>query len=135
MDLGRDGRPEFVSADGRFAYAFDSFAGSWFPPQVWSYERGRFRDVTRSHPSLTRDHARAAKRALERYADRSGPVNYGAGALAAWVADQRLLGHDRVAQSFIEQQRRSGRIDNLSGYRTASHFLQSLDRKLHRWGY
>lgn len=134
-DLGRNGRPEFVSADGRFAYAFDSFAGSWFPPQVWSYERGRFRDATRSHPGLIRDHARAAKRAFERYADRSGAVNYGGGALAAWVADQRLLGNGRAARDFLDRQRRSGRIDNLSGYRSASQFLVSLDGKLRRWGY
>ena len=135
-DLGNDGRYEFVSADGRFAYAFDSFAGSWFPPQIWRYDRGRFRDVTRAHPSLIRDHARAAMRAFKRYSStRPGTVDYGGGALAAWVADQRLLGNRQHARRFLAEQRRSGRIDNLSGYRSAPQFLRSLERKLKRWGY
>ncbi len=49
-----DSRPEFVSADARFAYAFTAFAASFFPIQIWQYERGRVIDRTRSFPGPDR---------------------------------------------------------------------------------
>ena len=46
VDIGLDGRPEFKTADNRFAYAFTSFAGSAFPIQIFRFDHGRFVDVT-----------------------------------------------------------------------------------------
>ena len=40
-DLNRDGIPEFLSYDTRFAYSFASFAGSGFPIQIWQYRQGQ----------------------------------------------------------------------------------------------
>lgn len=135
VDVGRDGSLEFSSADGRFAYAFDSFAGSWFPPRMWTYERGRFREVTRAHSGLIRRHARAAMRGYKRANRQAGPARYGGGALAAWVADQRLLGNGQEARRFLQREQRAGRLDNLSGYRSAAQYIRSVERKLRRWGY
>ncbi len=133
-DLDRDGRREFSSRDSRFRYAFSSGAGSWNPPQVWAFADGRFRDVTRRHPSLARRDARAAMRAYQRVL-RSRYPNSGAGVLAAWVADQRLLGNRKAADRFLARERRAGRLDGLPGYRSSGAYLRALRVKLARWGY
>lgn len=49
-DLDQDGRPEFVSRDDRFAYAFASYAASSYPIQIWRYAKGDIKDVTRLYP-------------------------------------------------------------------------------------
>src|SRR5207237_9494701 len=53
----------FVSGDNRFAYAFTSYAGSWFPSQIWAIRGRSLVDVTRSEPRLIRINARPACRA------------------------------------------------------------------------
>lgn len=125
----------FFSDDPRFTYAFASRGGSWHPPQVWQYAKGGFRDVTRSHPALVRQHARAAWRAYRRDRPSEVGVRYGGGALAAWVADQRLLGNGRHARATLDRLRRAGLLDDFSGFRSASHYLSTLETKLRRWGY
>ena len=37
-DLNGDGRPELITADDAFSYAFSSFAGSFHPPLVLDYD-------------------------------------------------------------------------------------------------
>jgi hypothetical protein len=88
-DVGGDARPEFVSADARFAYAFSSFAASGFPPRILAFRRGRFVDVTRAFPGRIRRDARRQLAASRRHP--AEPLGF----LAAYVADQYLLGHPR----------------------------------------
>ena len=86
-DLDGDGRPEFIAADDRFGqlsyWAID-------PIQIWSYDRGRFLDVTRRFPRLISADARANWRFYVDVLKQGGPQRE---ALAAWMADEYLLGH------------------------------------------
>lgn len=133
-DLDGDGVPEFVSADGRFAYAISSFAGSGFPVQVWRFGRGGFSDVTREFPALIREESNRQWRVYRSYRRLKPPGNDPAlGALAAWAGDEYLLGHGRRVQRELKRALRSGRLDGFfgSGKRT----LRNLNRLLAQTGY
>ena len=88
QDVDGDGAPEFRSADTRFAYAFTAYAFSGFPVMTLAYRQGVFRDVTRRHEALVRQDARRQMREYRKR--RSG--RFSLGVLAAWTADQYLLG-------------------------------------------
>ena len=91
-DLDRDGRPELVSADDRFAYAFTSFAGSLFPLQVWRYRDGTLAEVTPAFPAAARREAdRLWRDYLEARKDESAELR---GLLAAYLADEIHAGRD-----------------------------------------
>ena len=133
-DLDGDGVAEFVSADGRFAYAVSSFAGSGFPVQVWRYEDGRFTDVTREFPALVREDSDRQWRVYRTYRRLEPPGNDPAlGALAAWAGDEYLLGHGRRVQRELRRALRSGLLDGFfgSGKRT----VRNLNRLLAQAGY
>jgi hypothetical protein len=98
---------------------------------VWgnfSYVRGRLRVTTTAYPSEIRRDATALWR--EAMARRHGPSNQGI--IAAWAADQCLLG--RFAQAFrtIDRLSRTGRIH---GERTRVQFKKRLRSFLRRTGY
>jgi hypothetical protein len=116
-DVGGDARPEFVSADARFAYAFSSFAASGFPPRILAFRRGRFVDVTRAFPGRIRRDARRQLARSRRY--RAEPLGF----LAAYVADEYLLGHPE--RGWAEVRRR----------RVPATFPARLRRVLRRFGY
>ena len=89
-DLNHDGIPEFVSADDSFAYTFTAYAASAFPIQIWDYADTGMSNVTKSYPALIRQDAQAfwqgyLKGRSRKFADARG-------VLAAWMADQYLLG-------------------------------------------
>ena len=84
-DLDGDGTPDLVIYDSRFAYAFDSYAGSVQPMRIYAVRRGVVVEVSREprfRKALTVDMAEAAKGCREH-------VN---GACAAYVADAARLG-------------------------------------------
>src|SRR5947199_155313 len=81
-------------AGDRFAYEFTAYAFSVLPVRVWHYSAGTLTDVTRSFPRLA---AADAKRNLRGYRqERRDPEGDVRGALAAYVADEYLLGHRAV---------------------------------------
>lgn len=94
-DLDRDGKPEFVTADGRFAYQFASFAGSGFPLQLWSYRQGKFVDVTRSYPQLVRDSAYRSWKLIQQRRQSNPEGREIKGILAAYLADKYSLGESQ----------------------------------------
>jgi sugar lactone lactonase YvrE len=105
-DLNRDGKPEFSSRDVRFAYAFEAYAFSAFPIQIWSYRHGRFRDVTRRFPAQIRRDARQLWRLyLHERRKEDGRVR---GLLPAWAADEYLLGRGAAVWPALEQAAREG---------------------------
>jgi hypothetical protein len=89
-DLDRDGRPELVTADDRFAYAFTSYAGSALPIQAWKYRDGHMTVVTRRFPALIRRDAASLWKDYSEQRTREFPDPRGI--LAAWMADEYLLG-------------------------------------------
>jgi hypothetical protein len=109
-DLDGDGVPELRSADDRFAYAFTSYAESWFPPRVWQFRAGRLSDVTRRYPSLAKADA---KRILRIYHGKNRRKLDLRGAVAAYVADQYLLGHGSRGWKLVRSAHRQGLLNGL----------------------
>jgi len=131
-DLGRGRTPELVSADPRFAFLFTSFAASVFPLQVWAFRDQRLVDVTRLFPARVQADAARAFR-LYRRARRSGALEP-RGAIAAWAADQYLLGRRAATLRRLRTlaARRALPGDVPRGQQT---FVRRLDRTLRRFGY
>lgn len=131
-DLNRDGQPEFVSADDRFAYAFTDFADSVFPLQIWRYDAGVFANVTRSFSTQIRADAARSWRFYGKALKQRRSVY---GILAAWTADECLLNHCAKAFQRLEALRRAGKLRGGIGDGSAERFLRHLRRFLVRNGY
>jgi hypothetical protein len=126
------GAPVFLSADDRFAYEFAPFAFSGLPIQIWSFARGRFRDVTRRYPAQIA--ADAARQYRGFTAERS--QHLGLGLLGAWAADEDRLGDTgRVART-LAAANRAGELRSAVGlWKSGSAFIAQLQRFLARTGY
>jgi hypothetical protein len=122
-DADGDGRPELVGSDPRFAGMFTAFAASAFPPQVLQFTMGVRADVTRRFPALVRADAKDRLRWLRR----AGKRDDVRGVLAAYVADQYLLGRGSVGTAEVDHQRRKGRV--------SKGFKKLLPKQLKAWGY
>src|SRR5437588_3504544 len=102
-DLRHDGRFEFLTADDSFAYAFTDYAASGLPIQILTFSNRHFTNVTRSYPKLV---ARDAARWLRAYHRTSKQDSVGL--IAAWAADEFLLGHRRLVSRYLEQEAKAG---------------------------
>lgn len=134
VPLGAKESFDFLSADDSFAYAFTDYAASGMPIEVLSFSHQKFHNVTRSFPRLiSRDAAqwlRAFHDAAPRYDDTVGLV-------AAWAADEEMLGHTTLVHTFLDAQDTAGHLNSAlspiepSGQR----FVQELTKFLRRHGY
>ena len=127
-DLDHNGQQELVTRDNRFSYAFASFADSRWPVHILGYRRGRLTLETTAYPSEIRRDATALWR--EAMARRRGRSNQGI--IAAWAADQCMLGHPAAAFRIIDRLARSGRVH---GEMPRVRFKNRLRRFLRRTGY
>lgn len=133
-DLDNDGRPEFVTADDAFSYAFSSYAGSFHPPLVLDYDaaaKGLFSDVTRRFPALARKNAKDALHTLARARRQHFET---LGAVSAYVADLYLLGRGREVRPYLARARKRGDLRNATG-RAPRGFDRQLLAFLHKQGY
>lgn len=134
QDLNDDGRPEFVSSDDRFAYAFTDYASSVEPIQLWSYDHGEFREITRSYPRrIARDAAQLWRLYLSHRGTRSVR-----GILAAWAADQYMLGRSRTVDQALAQALRRDELAStgFSDWPTSPRaYVRELKKFLKRTGY
>ena len=131
LDLDDDGTAELRTGDNRFAYRFSSYAGSWFPVQVFKFEQGRFVDRTRSYPWLLRQEARKLGRLYHRYRGRGGDLR---GIFAAWAADAARLGQSRKVRRELTRGLRSGWLA-APGRADGRPYARKLWRFLERIGY
>lgn len=132
VDLRHDGRLEFLTADDSFAYAFTDYAASGLPIEILTFAAGHFTDVTRSYPALVAKDAafwlKAFKgMAREHYSDSVGVI-------AAWAADEDLLGHVKLANRYLAQQAKAGHLNAPFGAGGAR-FVANLQKFLRRRGY
>jgi hypothetical protein len=130
-DLNGDGRPEWVTADDRFAYLYTAYAFSGLPLQILSFANGRFTDVTASYPALVRRDARRWWSRYHRARNRTDGTQLGV--LAAWAADRYKLGRRKAALRVLRAEARAGRLKG-PGLHGAT-FVTRLDRFLRRHGY
>jgi streptogramin lyase len=129
-DLGRNGRPEFVSKDDRFFAVFGTMSS--MPLQIWSYRHGRFTDVTGHYPRLIRRNAAHLWRLYRRHTRTARLI------LPAWVADECRLGRARVAYRVLERERFHGALNRYPGVygpRDPRSYIRVVKRLLRRTGY
>jgi PKD repeat protein len=138
---GRDGRPRFQTGDTRFAYAFASFAESFFPVRIFAFIDGHMRDVTRASASR-RAVRRDAARIWRFYQRRRGSKRWNVrGALAAYMADKYSLGQSSDGWRRLRVALRRGdlRAQRLFGmkdvYPSGTRYLRVLRKRLARWAY
>jgi hypothetical protein len=128
---GRDG-VELVSSDDRFAYVFTDFADSFFPIQLWHFDRGRLVDVTRTFPGQIDVNATALWSSYLNIR-RTGDVR---GVLAAWLADQYLLDREQAGWKALEAANRRGELDAADDFwPTGDRYLRALRTFLVKTGY
>ena len=129
VDVG--GSRVFLSADDRFAYAFTSFAFSGLPLAIWRLGSHGWVDVTRQFP------ARIATDAARQYgayvANRR--QGFGLGFIAAWAADEDLLGRAPLVARTLVAAKDDGYLRSADGLAAAGTFIASLQRDLAKWGY
>ncbi|MFZ0043659.1 MAG: hypothetical protein WAK93_20285 [Solirubrobacteraceae bacterium] len=131
-DLAHNGREELVTADELFAYEFTDFADSALPIQIFSFSGRRFTNVTRSYPKLI---AKDAARWLKAYKARNRRrYQTGVGVIAAWAADEDLLGKEKLVSRYLNQQARAGRLTNPQGA-GGKRFVAKLQNFLRKHGY
>jgi hypothetical protein len=118
------GQPLIAAADDAFYYAFASYAGSAAPLSLYVVRNGVFIDVTREHPDLVRaDAARLWSSLTDRSADAASPISV----MAAWVADECVLGRDAEAwQAVAEENARGALTSRDPGYPAGASFVSNL---------
>jgi hypothetical protein len=128
-DFEHDGRQELVTRDDRFSYAFASFADSRWPVRILRYHLGRLTVATPAYPAeIARDATTLWNAAMKR---RRGPAS-NQGIVAAWAAEQCLLGRSALAFRKIDRLSQTGAIH---GERSRAQFEQRLRSFLRRTGY
>jgi hypothetical protein len=128
--LGSARRWRFLSGDDAFKYEFTDGADSADPIQIWSFSGLAFHNVTRSYPKLI---AADAARWLKLFTHH---ISNGVGLIAAWAADEELLGHDKLVQSTLAAETRHGDLrDGDNGGATGRRFITKLNRLLRQLGY
>jgi hypothetical protein len=129
-----NGRVILQSADDRFDYVFTDYADSASPIQIWQYRSDRLVDTTRSFPGLIgTDAARWWSRYLTtRTSTKDNDVR---GILAAWAADESLLGDGAAAQRRLLQIAASGDLDHGAGSPKGTAYVASLWKFLGSHGY
>jgi hypothetical protein len=105
-DLDGDGVQELITSDYRFGYVFTAFAFSLMPVRIYDLRAGRWELVTTRFPDRIRKDAKANWHYF-RKASRQGEPR---GAIAAWVADQYMLGHKASARRTLRRLARQGRL-------------------------
>jgi hypothetical protein len=131
-DLAGDRHLEFESADDRFAYEFAPYAYSGLPLRVWSFLEGRFIDVTKQFPTAIEADAKPQFRSF--LANRR--QGYGLGLIAAWAADEELLGHQALIRATLAREVRHGRLRSHEHYAPSGRaFVIKLMRFLAHNGY
>jgi hypothetical protein len=128
-DLGHNGRLEFRSGNPYFVDQFGSTAASGFPIQILTFRHRAFHDATRSYPTLIANDAANWLHAFKKN------LNDGEGVIAAWTADEFMLGHRAQATQYLNQQAKAGHLRSLEGPPSGHAFVVALLKFLAKQGY
>lgn len=123
-----------VTADDGFAYAFTDFAASGLPLKVLRFSGHGFTNVTRHYPQMIRSDAASWLSAF--YSQSSSHYSDSVGVIAAWAADEYLLGRANAANQFLNQQARAGHLNSLLNPSVkGAVFVKQLQTFLKKQGY
>jgi hypothetical protein len=124
----------FVTADDSFAYAFTDYAASGLPIKVMRFLGHGFTNVTRQYPKLIRSDA--ANWLVAFYSAASSHYSDSVGVIAAWAADEYLLGRANAADQFLHQQGAAGHLNSLLNPSAKGvTFVTELEKFLQHQGY
>jgi hypothetical protein len=125
------GPAAFVTGDSRFAYEFTSYADGAFPFKVYRIEDGAWSDQTLSYESgIVADAARWKKAYNKRRNGRRA-----LGLLAAYVADEYLLGKRAAADKLLDHELKAGRLKSDKPWPGGKAYIKLLKKDLKQWGY
>ncbi|ACK68653.1 conserved hypothetical protein [Gloeothece citriformis PCC 7424] len=97
-DLNGDGKSEFLTFDNSFLYAFSSYAGSFPPTIIYTFNNGNFEPVTRNYPKVLRETLQQMYQSIRQGQKENYEVN---GVLAGYVAQKILLGEYEDGWKFM----------------------------------
>ena len=135
VDLGQNGHLEFLTADDSFAYEFTDYAASGLPIQILTFSGRRFVNVTRHYPKLIARDAAGWMKAFNSMAKQHYPDSVGV--VAAWAADEELLGHGKLVNRFLSRQVALGHLNSALSPEEpgGAKFVANLRRFMRRHGY
>jgi hypothetical protein len=135
-DVGKDGTLEIDASDVRFEDIYSSHAASFPPVRITRFTKAggtaRLADVTRKYPSKIRENAKTAKSLFKEF-KRSDGLTEGRGVVAAYVADQYLLGRGKVGLRELDRQAARGILGKTTKQVRA--WRKQLLGVLHKYGY
>lgn len=97
-DLNQDGNVEFITVDNAFYYAFSSYAGSFPPSIVLTFENGRYVDRTANFTNYLHATAQDMAELVQQNQDNAVDHN---GVLASYVAQKIRLGEYQSGWDFM----------------------------------
>jgi hypothetical protein len=125
----------FLSANNVFAYAFTDFAASGMPIEIFSFSANKFHNVTDLSPHLIQKDANQWMSAFRSQAS----FHYGdsVGVVAAWAADEDMLGHSAAVARFLAAQAKAGHLNSaISPYESSGQkYVIALQKFLRKYGY
>jgi len=130
-DLDGDGIKELITRDHRFGYAFTAFAFSLMPVRIYDLRAGAWQLVT----ARFGDEIRKDAKANWKYFLKARRYNEPRGAIAAWAADEFMLGHRDKARRTLRRLASQGRLPGFQPPKRQSAFVSKLLRFLARRGY
>jgi hypothetical protein len=135
VKLGAGGSYDFLSANNDFAYAFTDFAASGMPIEIFNFSHDAFHNVTKSYPSLIRKDAAQWMKAFRSQAN--SHYQDSVGLVAAWAADEDMLGHFAGVARFLTAQAKAGHLNSALNPITPSdnRYVVSLQTFLRKHGY
>jgi hypothetical protein len=135
VKLSANGRFDFLSANNAFAYAFTDFAASGMPIEIFGFSHDRFHNVTRSFPTLIH---KDAARWMNAFRSQAG-THYqdSVGLVAAWAADEDMLGRSAAVARFLTAQATAGHLNSALSPITPSDekYVLALQKFLRAHGY
>ncbi|MGZ4170103.1 MAG: hypothetical protein ACXVR1_11425 [Solirubrobacteraceae bacterium] len=126
------GRWVFRSGDSRIAQAgFTDVADSGAPIQIWRFRARRFTDVTRTYPALIRADAAKWLGLFDH------DVSNGVGLIAAWAADEDLLGQSALVDTTLRSLAAQHKLRTPLGlpHNSETTFVAQLEALLRKLGY
>jgi hypothetical protein len=126
------GKYAFVGSDARIAEAaFTDFADSAAPVAIWRFEGRRFVAVTAQFPSRVKSDAAKWLRLFHHH------LNNGVGLIAAWAADEDLLGNSTTVSTTLNSLAAKGELRTPLGlpHNSAKAFVTQLQKLLRQLGY
>jgi hypothetical protein len=123
---------EFLSADANISEAgFTDYADSGAPIQIWRLIDRRFMRVTQQYPKLIAADAAVWMKAFGHH------IANGVGFIAAWAADEDLLGDSERVATTLNHLARTHQLRSALGlpHHSATAFVAELQKVLRRLGY